>query len=72
MMREITIKQTGAGWFNCRTGRTHKSAALALKAVKRADRRGVHLGDGLILGIVTRITWELRNGVRRAVGQALQ
>ncbi len=72
MMREVTIKQTAAGWVNCQTGRVHKSAALAQKAVKRADRRGVRLGDGLTLGIATRITWELRNGVSRALGQATQ
>ncbi len=72
MMREVTIKQTAAGWINCQTGRTHKSAALALKAVKRADMRGARLGDGLTLGIATRITWELRNGARRDLGQAIQ
>ena len=52
--RQETIRETKRGWLNGGTRRYHKTAALALQAVRRRDNDAAT--DDRV--VVTVITWE--------------
>jgi hypothetical protein len=53
--QDITILETPTGWLNKHTGRTHTTAAHALRAVRRNDR-ALASQPGTV--VVTALTWE--------------
>jgi hypothetical protein len=63
----IAERATG-GWLNTRTGRVHKTAAHALRAVTAAARKDAKdMGEG----VVTIIEWEPRTTVGQLVVAAI-
>jgi len=67
--RSITIRETPAGWLNSHTGRTHKSAALAEKAVDRDTKKIID--SGVFGAVITEVVWEPTTRAGRIVVAAI-
>jgi len=68
MIREETIKEVPGGWLRTLTGYVHRTAPLALEAVKRWDRKMVK-SEGMVM---TQISWETRSRLGELIVNALK